>query len=243
MIKGKCIMRQRVLQADYDLAVTDCLIRVFIYMFTALLVTAATAWAVYAVPSLTTAIFGNEGTAFYVLLGLQLLIVIALSFGVEKLSASVGMFLFYVYSALMGLTLSVIFFVYELGSISVALLITAGTFGVMAIYGYKTRKDLSQFGPLLFMSLIGIIIASLVNIFLGSPLMDYIVCWVSILVFVGLTAYDTYVTKERLREALYNGDPEAVHRISVLGALSLYLDFINLFLKILKLVGKAKSKD
>lgn len=236
-------MRQRVLQADYDLAVTDCLIRVFIYMFTALILTAVTAWAVYAVPALTTAIFGNGGTAFYVLLGLQLLIVVALSFGLEKLSAPVGMFLFYVYSALMGMTLSTIFFVYELGSITLALLITAGTFGAMAVYGYITKRDLSTFGSLFFMALLGLIIASLINIFMGSALMDYIICWAGILIFVGLTAYDTYVTKERLREALINGDDDAVHRISVLGALSLYLDFINLFLKILKLVGKAKSKD
>lgn len=145
--------------------------------------------------------------------------------------------LFVIFSVLLGASLSSIFLVYTESSILMCFLITAVTFGCMSLYGYTTQKDLSSIGSLLLMALIGIIIASVVNLFLRSEMMDFIVSIIAVVVFVGLTAYDTQKIKEELSRCY--SDEEA-HKIAIFGALSLYLDFINMLLQILRLLGNKK---
>ena len=143
--------------------------------------------------------------------------------------------LFILYSVVNGATLSVIFMVYALTSIANVFFITAGTFAVMAFIGYTTKKDLTSLGRMLFMGLIGIIIATVVNIFLGSSMLNMIVSYVGILVFIGLTAYDS----QKIKRLLYTADStdESAQKIALLGSLTLYLDFINLFLMLLRIFG------
>jgi len=145
---------------------------------------------------------------------------------------------FMVYSILNGLTMSVIFLVYTSSSISTTFLITAGTFGAMSLYGYYTKKDLTSIGNMAMMALIGIIIASIVNIFLQNEMMYWIISYLGVAVFVGLTAYDTQKLKEIGSRGFAN--EEGMEKIAILGALTLYLDFINLFLFLLRIFGDRK---
>ncbi|MCL1807689.1 MAG: Bax inhibitor-1/YccA family protein [Oscillospiraceae bacterium] len=220
-------------------ALSACLTRVFMWMFAALVVTGFTALIVANSNALTVLVFGNP-VIFYGLLIVEIGLVFGISAGMNKLSSGAAAALFFVYAAVNGLTLSVVFIVYELGTIYAAFGICAVMFAVMAGFGAVTKKDLSSVGSLLFMALIGLIAASLVNFFLQSEMLDYLVCYAGILIFVGLTAYDTQRTKKMLASAVEAGQEEAVRKISVIGALSLYLDFINLFLKILRLLGKRR---
>lgn len=181
-------------------------------------------------------IFGNK-LVFYGLLLANLGIVFGLSSAIHSLSSTVASFLFFTYSALNGLTLASIFLLYTRESIATVFFITAGTFGAMTTYGYVTKADLSKWGSILFMALIGLIIASLVNMFLQSPALMWILTYAGVLVFVGLTAYDT----QRLKEMAYKLDDEnTVGKLAVLGALTLYLDFINLFLYLLRIFGRRR---
>jgi hypothetical protein len=143
------------------------------------------------------------------------------------------MFLFY--SALSGVTFASIFLIYTSSSIASAFFVAAGTFGAMSVYGYVTKRDLSGWGSFLFMGLIGIVIASVVNIFMQSPIIHYVTSYVGVLVFVGLTAYDTQKIK-RIGAAGF-ADGESRHKAAIIGALHLYLDFINLFLMLLRIMG------
>ena len=154
--------------------------------------------------------------------------VLALSFGINKMSYSTASLVFGVYSFLMGLSLSTIFVIYTGGSIFKTFFITAGTFGVMSIIGMTTKMDLTKFGSILFMGLIGLIIASLVNMFMQSETFDYIISFIGVAIFCGLTAYDT----QRLMEIGAHADTEheGVRKVALMGALNLYLDFVNLFL-------------
>jgi FtsH-binding integral membrane protein len=156
---------------------------------------------------------------------------------INTLSAEAARMLFFVYAALVGLSLSTIFFVYTQASITRVFFISAATFGALSLWGYTTRRDLSGFGTFLFMGVIGIVIASLVNLFLRSSGLDWIISVVGVGVFAGLTAYDT----QRIKE-MYDGRDDAVStgRKAVLGALSLYLDFINLFMMLLRLAGNRR---
>ena len=186
----------------------------------------------------------NIGNAIYnsalmwVLMLAPLGIVFYMSFGIAKMSASKAQSVFWVFAALMGASLSSIFLVYTGASITRVFFITAGTFGAMSIYGYTTKKDLTKLGSFLFMGLIGIIIASLVNIFLKSSMMYFIISIIGVLVFVGLTAYDTQKIKET--NIIGNEGTEEDHKETIYGALILYLDFINLFLQLLKLFGNRR---
>lgn len=146
--------------------------------------------------------------------------------------------LFVVYSFLMGMSLSFIFLVYTGSSIFVTFAVTAGTFGVMAIAGYTTKVDLSKFGSIMFMGLIGIIIASLVNMFMKSQMMDYIISIAGVLIFTGLTAWDVQKLK-RIGSQVENGT-ESARKLVIMGALTLYLDFLNLFLFLLRLLGNRR---
>jgi FtsH-binding integral membrane protein len=152
--------------------------------------------------------------------------------------ASVSVGLLHVFAALMGLSMSAIFVVYSMGSIFTAFLGAAVLFGVMSIYGYFTKKDLSGMGQMLFIALIAIIIASLINLFIGSTVMQMVISAIAIVIFLGFTAYDT----QQIREAV-SVEGEDTTAVEVLGALNLYLDFINLFVNLLQLIGVAPGKD
>ena len=156
----------------------------------------------------------------------------------NKLSNGAMIGLFVLFAALMGASLSSIFLVYSLGSITSTFFITAGTFGAMSAYGYFTKTDLTKFRSFLFMALIGLIIASVVNIFLKSATMMWIVSFVGVLIFVGLTAYDTQQVKHL---AAANLDPALTDKLATIGALNLYLDFINLFLYLLRFLGASRD--
>jgi FtsH-binding integral membrane protein len=160
-----------------------------------------------------------------------------MSFGLAKMRASKAQTLFWVFAALMGASLSSIFMVYVGASIARVFFITAGTFAAMSLYGYTTKTDLSKLGSFLMMGLIGIIIASIVNIFLKSSQMEFIISIIGVLIFVGLTAYDT----QKIKDIYYDGgDSEVMAKKSIMGALTLYLDFINLFIMLLRLFGQRR---
>ncbi|MBO6756800.1 MAG: Bax inhibitor-1/YccA family protein [Roseibium sp.] len=160
--------------------------------------------------------------------------VLWLSFRIQSMSASTARTMFLIYAAVMGISLSSIFLVYTGGSIARVFFITAAAFGALSLFGYTTKKDLSAWGSFLFMGLIGIIIAMIVNIFLGSSALQFAISVIGVLVFAGLTAYDT----QQIKEMYYEGDGhEVATKKSVMGALRLYLDFINMFLMLLSLFG------
>jgi hypothetical protein len=204
---------------------------VYRWMAVGLVVTAGVAWVVAGSPAARQAIFGNR-LVFWGLVIAQLGLVVALSAAVTRLSAGVAGLLFVAYSALTGATLSSILLVYTGASIASAFAVTAGTFAAMSVFATVTKRDLSGWSTFLFMGLIGVVIAALVNMFLQSGMLQFVVSCAAVVVFTGLTAYDT----QRLRRlaAAPGGLPAAM---PVNGALMLYLDFVNLFLSLLNLFG------
>ncbi|HEX9400924.1 MAG TPA: Bax inhibitor-1/YccA family protein [Anaeromyxobacter sp.] len=196
-----------------------------------------TAFVAYAVASSEEALallFGSR-LVFFGLIIAQLGLVVALSAAAARMSTAAAGGLFLVYSALTGVTLSVVLLRYTGTSVALAFVSTAGTFGAMSVYGTVTRKDLSSWGSFLFMGLVGIVIASLVNIFLGSSMVTFVVSCMSVVVFTGLTAYDTQKLRVFAREGGGTGG------VAVNGALALYLDFVNLFLALLRLFGSRRD--
>ena len=178
----------------------------------------------------------NSGFKWLVMLA-PLGIVMYLSFGISKMSASKAQSTFWVFAALMGASLASIFIVYTQMSIARVFFITSGTFGAMSIYGYTTKRDLTKLGSFLMMGLFGIIIASVVNIFMKSTMMYFVISILGVLIFVGLTAYDTQKIKNRYLES---DSGELMGKKAVMGALTLYLDFINLFIMLLRLFGQRR---
>lgn len=178
---------------------------------------------------------------FYVLIFAELGLVFYLSARVSKIQASTASGLFIGYSVLNGLTLSVIFLAYTSSSIAATFFITAGMFGAMSVYGLVTKKDLSGWGSFLFMGLIGIIIASIVNIFLQSSAVSWVVSMIGVIVFTGLTAYDVQKIKRIGEEGIMSQGQEAIRKGAIMGALTLYLDFINLFLMLLRFFGGSRN--
>ena len=164
-------------------------------------------------------------------------VVFYMSFGIRKMSAAKAQGTFWVFAALMGASLSSIFLIYTGASITRVFFITAGTFGSMSIYGYTTKRDLTKFGSFLMMGLFGIIIASIVNMFMKSTMMYYVISILGVLIFVGLTAYDTQKIKNMY---LASDSGEMMGKKAVMGALTLYLDFINLFIMLLRLFGQRR---
>ena len=164
-------------------------------------------------------------------------VVLYMSFGIAKMSVSKAQPVFWIFAALMGISLSSIFVIYTETSITRVFFITAGTFGAMSIYGYTTKRDLTKFGSFLMMGLIGIIIASIVNIFMKSGMMYFVISVLGVLIFVGLTAYDTQKIKNMY---LASDGSEMSGKKAVMGALTLYLDFINLFIMLLRLFGQRR---
>lgn len=223
-------------EGSLSLAFPALIRKVYVWMTLALVLTGITAYGVASSPSLMMTIFQTPAIMWGLIIA-ELAIVIAISAAINKLSLTTATLLFVLYSVLNGATLSLIFAVYTMSSIANVFFITAGTFGVMAAYGYFTKRDLSSWGKLLLMALIGLIIATLVNVFLvKSSGFDLILSYAGVLIFVGLTAYDTQKIKQML--AMQTDMGEGAQKVALLGALSLYLDFINLFLYLLRIFGR-----
>ena len=214
--------------------------RVYAWMTAALLLTAATAFLTISSPAMLQLIYGNTAV-IWVLMIAELGLVMGVSWGIDRLSPRTATWLFLLYSVLNGLTLASIFFAYSTGTIYQAFAASALTFGGMSLFGYTTKRDLSGFGGILLMALIGLIIASVVNIFWANSTFDAIITYIGVFLFVGLTAYDTQRIKAMSEAAEVYGDAAAPKRVAVLGALSLYLDFINLFLYILRLFCRGRD--
>lgn len=212
--------------------------KVYLWMAMALVITGVTSYGVASSPGLMQAILTNNAL-LWVLIIAEFGLVFAISAAINKLSLTTATLLFVLYSVINGSTLSVIFLVYTMESIASVFFITAGTFGVMAFIGYTTKKDLTSLGKMLFMALIGLIIATLVNVFfIQSSGFSLIVSYVGVLIFVGLTAYDSQKIKQMLLQAPDAG--ESAQKLALLGALTLYLDFINLFIYLLRIFGDRK---
>lgn len=212
--------------------------KVFVWMTLALAITGLTAYGVATSPAILSLIFSSKVTFFGLIIA-EFALVFAISGAINRLSLSTATLLFILYSVINGATLSSIFFAFSVATISKVFFITAGTFGAMALVGYTTKTDLTSMGKLLFMALLGIIIASVVNIFVASSGLDLILSYVGVLVFVGLTAYDTQKIKQMCQAAPDAG--ESAQKLALIGALSLYLDFINLFLYLLRIFGNNRD--
>lgn len=223
-------------QYETTAVATNTLIRsVYIWMCTALLLTGATATLVAGSPRIMEIVFSSN-IFFWGLLIAQFGLVWAISAKVNTFSLPTLSGLFMLYSVLTGVTFSVFFLAFIAESIASTFFITAGTFAAMSLYGYFTKSDLTKLGNLMLMALIGIIIASVVNIFLKSEMMYWIVTYVGVLVFIGLIAYDT----QKIKALAYANDNEHTQKLAICGALSLYLDFINLFIMLLRIFGQRK---
>lgn len=211
--------------------------QVYGWMTTALLITAVVSLFTAGSETLLSLIFGNR-LVFYALLFGELGLVWYLSASIQRLSATTATAMFILYSILNGLTLASIFLLYTGGSIASTFFVTAGTFGAMSAYGYFTKRDLTSWGGFLLMALIGLILASIVNIFLQNETLYWIATYAGVLIFVGLTAYDTQKIKEM--NVIGNAGTDEDRKEAIMGALTLYLDFINLFLYLLRLLGRRR---
>ena len=210
--------------------------KVYVWMSLALAITGITAYGVANSPGVMSAIFSNQ-IIFWGLIIAEVALVFIISGAINRLSLTTATLLFVLYSVINGVVLSSIFLIYTMTSIASVFFITAGTFAVMAFIGYTTKTDLTSLGKILMMALIGLIIASLVNVFFIKSIgFDLIVSYVGVLIFVGLTAYDSQKIKRMLETAPDAG--EAAQKLSLVGALSLYLDFINLFIYLLRILGR-----
>ena len=212
--------------------------KVYVWMALALVLTGVTAYGVATSPGLITAIATNK-ILFFGLIIAEFALVFGVSGAINRISLTTATLMFVAYSIINGALLSFLFLAYTMSSITSVFFITAGTFAVMAVIGYTTKKDLTSIGRILFMALIGIIIATLVNMFIGSSGLNTIISYVGVLIFVGLTAYDSQKIKEMLVVAGDHG--EAGQKLALLGALTLYLDFINLFIYLLRIFGQKRD--
>jgi|TARA_B110001454_G_C12649355_1_gene404762 FtsH-binding integral membrane protein len=224
------------------------MLKVYNYMASGILITGFISLILFKMSVVTTAdgsiagltglgnVLYNSALMWVVMLA-PLGVVFYMSFGIKKMSAAKAQGTFWVFAALMGASLSSIFLIYTGASITRVFFITSGTFGAMSIYGYTTKKDLTKLGSFLMMGLFGIIIASIVNMFMKSTMMYYVISIIGVLVFVGLTAYDTQKIKNMY---LASDSGEIMGKKAVMGALTLYLDFINLFIMLLRLFGQRR---
>jgi uncharacterized protein len=217
----------------------DFIWRVYRWMSVGLCITGLLAMGIASDRELSYTIISNR-TLFYVLMFGELGLVFVLSGMIQRMSAFMAISVFFLYAALNGVTMSVIFSIYSAESIASAFFVTAGTFAVMSFYGYVTKRDLTSLGNLLFMALIGLVIASVVNIFLNSAAIYWVTTYAGVLIFVGLTAYDTQKIKRM--NIIGNEGTEEDTKEAILGALILYLDFINLFLMLLRVMGGGRRK-
>lgn len=207
--------------------------QVYTWMGAGLAITSFMALITLSSPAILNAVTGNR-LVFYGLMIGELALVFTLSGAINKLSVATATLIFIAYSALNGITLSVVALVYTANSITSTFVTTAGMFGAMSVYGYMTKRDLTSWGSFLFMGLIGVVIASVVNIFVGSSAVSWVISGIGVLVFTGLTAYDTWKIKAMAAQGSEGRKP------AILGALTLYLDFINLFLMLLRFTGNRR---
>lgn len=209
--------------------------KVYLWMALALVITGVTAYGVATSPGILQAIYTNQ-VLFWGLIIAEFGLVIGVSAAINKISLTTATLMFIIYSVINGALLSYIFLVYTASSVATVFFITAGTFGAMAVVGYTTKTDLTSMGKYLFMALIGLVIATLVNLFVKSDGLTMILSYVGVLVFVGLTAWDSQKIKQMLLQAPDAG--ESSQKLALLGALTLYLDFVNLFIYLLRIFGK-----
>lgn len=219
---------------------TDFMYKVFGWMSAALALTAGTAYYIFSTPSVFQAIFSNFGIVIALFIG-QIALVSVLAFMLNRLSFAAAAIIFIAYSVTTGVTLSTIFYQYELGSIYLAFGIAAAMFGGMALYGYLTHEDLTSMGSILSMGVWGLVIAMVINIFLRSTGFDFVISLFGVAIFTLLIAYDVQKIKTLSYQLLEQG--EMSQKVALLGALKLYLDFLNLFLFLLRVLGKQKQRD
>ena len=227
--------RTAIPQVGIDQGLRSYMLRVYNYMGGALAVTGLVAWFSQ---GLVLQLAQQHSPLMYLLIFAPLGFVLALSFGIQRMSLGAAQATFWGYAAVMGLSMSTIFLVYTYTSIAQMFFITAATFLAMSQWGYTTKRDLAGMGHFLFMGLIGIVIASVVNIFLRSPGLYFAVSVIGVLVFTGLTAWDT----QRIKEMYWDGDTAVIAgKKAIMGALALYLDFVNLFMFLLQLFGQRRN--
>ncbi len=231
--------------AEIDVGLRAYMLRVYNYMASGLALTGIVAWLVANEPSITQVFYqvgaggriGMTGLGWIAVIA-PIFLVMGLSWGIARMRASTAQTLFWVYAALMGVSLASLLFVYTGASVARAFFATAASFAALSLYGYTTSRDLTGVGRFLFMGLIGIIVASLINMFWPSPGLSFAVSVIGVIVFAGLTAYDT----QKIKEMYYAGDDgEVTTRKSVMGALTLYLDFINLFIMLMRFMGDRRQ--
>ncbi len=213
--------------------------KVYGLMSAAMVVTGIVAYAVGSNPALLQAIFGSP--LRWVVMFAPLVVVFAFSATLHRLSLSTAQMVFFVYAALMGLSISFIFAAYTGVSIAQTFLVTAIAFAGLSLYGYTTKRDLSAFGSFLMMGLIGLIVASLVNLFLASSAVAFAISVIGVLLFAGLTAYDTQNIKAMYLQMANSGDQEWLGKSAIMGALQLYLDFLNMFMFLLQFMGNQRN--
>ena len=230
---------QTAIQEEINRAFIGAMSRVYLYMTGGLVLTTIVAMVVALNPDIQAAVF-SRGIIVFGLIGAQLGLVLLISATINKLAPPMALALFFIYAALMGVTLSVIFVVYDLGSIGLAFGATASIFAGLSIAGLTIKKDLTSLGPILFASLLGLIVASVANLFFQSSALEWLVSIAGVIIFMGLTLYDSKKIKEMTGEAVLQGDALAVSRVGAIGALKLYLDLINLFIFILSITGGRK---
>lgn len=218
---------------EFDAGLRAYMLKVYNYMASGVLLTGIVAMVTSQSPAMMQAIFGTP--LMWVVMLAPFAFILVMNFGLNKMSSGTLQMVFWAFSATMGLSLASIFVIYTGESIARVFFITAAMFGSLSLYGYSTKKSLSGWGTFLFMGLIGIIIASVVNIFLQSSMMQFIISVAGVLIFAGLTAYDTQKIKEMYFQVSHNGEMAA--KAAIMGATTLYLDFVNLFLMMLRLFG------
>jgi len=221
-------------QSEWSLStyMTKVMRKVYVKMFLGLLVTALTSFFVMSNQSVLLTLLQSRALLIGLCVG-ELALVFALSMAINKLNPAVATLMFYAYAVLNGVTLTPIFLVYTASSIGLTFLVTAGVFLAMSIYGYTTKSDLTKFGTYMVMALIGLIVCSIINIFWANSVMDWIISFAGVAIFVGLTAWDT----QKIKQMAVETDEANAGKLATIGALSLYLDFINLFLYLLRLLG------
>ncbi len=220
---------ERVADASY---VSRIMKRVYLKMFLAMIVTALTSYVCMNVPAVFLTLMSNSGLYFGLLIA-EVVLVFVLAGALNKLSSPVASLIFYVYSILNGVVLSAILAAYTASSVFSTFVITAAVFGTMTVYGYVTKSDLSRVGTFLFMALIGLLICTIVNIFMKSSTMEWIISFAGVVIFIGLTAWDT----QKIKQMAAMTDGSQADKLATIGALSLYLDFVNLFLYLLRFFG------
>lgn len=222
-------------EQSLSLAFPALMRKVYVWMTLAMVITGITAYGVASSPGLMMTMFTNKALIWGLIIA-EFALVFGVTAAINRLSLTTATLMFILYSIINGALLSVIFVAYTMDSIASVFFITAGTFAVMSVFGYVTKADLSSFGKLLFMALIGLIIATIVNIFMKSSGLAMILNYAGVLIFVGLTAYDTQKIKQMLANCV--DMDEQSQKIALIGALSLYLDFINLFIYLLRILGR-----